>query len=223
MNDTSDSDGSREPSIWAGAATLAVLAAICTALVAFTHELTRDRIAENQQRFLEESLQPVLEGLDYEGTLSESVLTVAAPHDLPGTEDATIYRLYADQQPLAALFIVTPKNGYAGPIRLLIGVDADGEVLRVRVLEHRETPGLGNRIEAEKSDWIEIFRGKSLGSPVTDQWEIRRDGGAFDQLSGASITSRAVVQAVRDTLIYFSAHRDRVFARDAEIPNESGA
>ena len=222
MNETTRKEQDGEPSVWTGAATLAVLAAICTALVAFTHELTRDRIDDNRQRFLERSLEPVLEGLDYEGSLSQSVLTVPAPHELPGSENVTIYRLYADKQPLAALFVVTPRNGYAGPIRLLIGVDAEGSVLRVRVLEHRETPGLGDRIEAEKSDWIEVFRGRSLGNPAADEWEIRRDGGEFDQLSGASVTSRAVVQAVRDTLIYFSAKRGRVFEQVAEPGSESG-
>lgn len=201
-----------DPPIWAGAVTLGALAAICTALVATTHAVTKDRIVENQQRILEASLQPILEGLDYEGDLADSSLVIEAPHPLPGTENVTIYRVYAGGAPLAALFDVTPRNGYAGPIRLLIGVRADGAITRVRVLEHRETPGLGDRIEATKSNWIEIFSGRSLSDPPVAQWEIRRDGGAFDQLSGASITSRAVVRAVRDTLRYYESNRGDVFA-----------
>ncbi len=210
-----DSTGTR-PSLWSGAVTLALLAAICTALVAATYDLTEERIEENRQRLLEASLQPLLEGLSYTGELSDSVLDVPSPNELPGNADATIYRVFADGRPLAALFSVAPRDGYAGPIRLLIGIDASGTVTRVRVLEHRETPGLGDRIDITKSDWIEQFRGKSLLAPANDGWEIQRDGGEFDQLSGASITSRAVVRAVRDTLIYFAAEREAVFAPQAE-------
>jgi len=202
----------KPPSLWAGAVTLALLAALCTALIAITHELTRDRIADNRQRLLEESLAPVLEGLEYEGELSDSMITIPAPHGLPGSDDASIYRVYAAGQPLAALFVVTPRNGYSGPIRLLIGVDASGRITRVRALEHRETPGLGDRIDADKSDWIEMFRGTSLEEPPVGDWNIRRDGGEFDHLSGASVTSRAVVWVVRDTLVYFAANQERLFA-----------
>lgn len=211
MTDTDNT--ARSP--FAAAATLAALAAICTALVATTYSMTSERIEDNRQRLLEASLKPLLEGLDYEGTLSDSTLTIPAPNALPGGAESTVFRVFADGRPLAALFDVTPKNGYAGPIRLLVGVDADDRVTRVRVVEHRETPGLGDRIEASKSDWIEIFSGHSLGDPIVERWEIRRDGGEFDQLSGASITSRAVVRAVRDTLIYFEANRERLFAPGA--------
>lgn len=199
--------------IWSGAITLAILAAICTTLVATTHELTRDRIEQNQQRFLQDSLRPVLEGLDYKGELSRSTLVIDLPHELPGNEPVTVYRIYADNEPLAALFVVEPRNGYAGPIRLLIGVDAGGAVIRARVLEHRETPGLGDRIEIGKSDWIETFAGLSLESLPEERWHIRRDDGDIDQLSGASVTSRAVVHGIRDTLLYFAANAESVFAR----------
>jgi len=208
-------------SVGSSAATLAVLAALCTALVAATHRLTRERIAENEQAFLEQSLQPVLEGIDYDGRLSDSTITIPPPHELPGDDAATVFRVYADDEPIAALFVVTAPDGYSGPIELLIGIDAGGAVTRVRVLSHGETPGLGDRIEASKSDWIEQFSGSSLDAPPADRWRIRRDDGAFDQLSGASITSRAIVQAVRQTLLYFTANRERVFARDASQPGDA--
>ena len=214
-----ESNASR-PSLWSGAVTLALLAAICTALVAATYDLTEERIEDNRQRLLEASLKPLLEGLSYSGELSDSVLEIPPPNELPGNTDATIYRVYADGRPLAALFSVIPRDGYAGPIRLLIGVDANGTITRVRVLEHRETPGLGDRIDIKKSDWIEGFRGRSLTTPESEGWEIQRDGGEFDQLSGASITSRAVVRAVRDTLLYFQAQRETVFARPAQEVSE---
>ena len=194
--------------------TLAAIAAICTALVATTYHLTKDRIAANEQAFLEQKLAPVLSGISFEGSISESKRVIEAPHDLPGREDALIYRVYADGEPVAALFAVTAPDGYAGPIRILLGVDVNGVVTGLRILEHRETPGLGDKIEEGKSDWVYQFNGKSLGNPDIEDWYIRRDGGEFDQLSGASVTPRAVINAVRETLLYFDANREQIFAID---------
>ena len=202
----------KKPPVWASGAILAVLAAICTALVAITHSTTAPRIAANAQAYLEQSLQPVLEGLEYDGKLSESTLTIEPPHELPGGKPVTVYRVYADGAPVAALFIVTAKDGYSGTLILLVGIAADGEISGVRVLEHRETPGLGDLIESSKSDWIEQFRKRSLANPDRELWSIKRDGGVYDQLTGASITPRSVIKAIKETLLYFEANREMVFA-----------
>lgn len=194
--------------------TLAAIAAICTALVATTYHLTKDRIAANEQAFLEQKLAPVLSGITFEGSISESKRVIEAPHDLPGREDALIYRVYSDSEPVAALFAVTAPDGYAGPVRILLGIDVNGTVTGLRILEHRETPGLGDKIEESKSDWVYQFNGRSLGDPDLEDWYIRRDGGEFDQLSGASVTPRAVINAVRETLLYFDANRDQIFTID---------
>jgi electron transport complex protein RnfG len=201
-----------DSSVWTGGLILAMLAAICTALVAITHSATAPRIAANEQAYLEQSLKPVLEGIEYDGMLSESTIVLQPPHGLPGNAPATIYRVYADDAPIAALFVVTARDGFAGPIRLLVGIDADGTITGVRVLAHHETPGLGDRIDADKSDWILQFTNRSLGDPDVSGWAIKRDDGEFDQLTGASITPRAVIKAIRDTLIYFSENKDAVFA-----------
>ena len=201
---------------WRAGLILATLAAICTALVAATHRVTAPRIAANEQAYLEQRLEPVLAGIDYEGPLSTSTNILQPPHGLPGSQPVSVYRVYADDAPVAALFVVTPKDGYAGPISLLIGVSATGELTGVRVLSHRETAGLGDQIEESKSDWILQFAGLSLAYPPVADWAIRSDGGAFDQMTGASITSRAVVKAVRDTLVYFGDNREHVFARTVE-------
>ena len=196
--------------------TLAVIAAICTALVAFTYQLTDERIAANEQAWLEQSLQPALAGLFFDSGVSESKLTIPAPHELPGSEDAVIYRVYSADDPVAALFVVSARDGYAGAIRLLVGVDVDGALTGVEVLAHRETPGLGDRVESSKSDWVKQFDGRSLGDPVVTSWKIRRDGGEFDQLTGASVTPRAIVKAIRETLEYFAANEDAIFAAAAD-------
>lgn len=195
--------------------TLAAIAAICTAAVATTYQLTRERIADNEQAFLEQSLEPALSGVAFDGGISDSMLVLPAPHGLPGNDDAIVYRLYSGGEPAAALFAVTARDGYSGPIRILVGVRYDGTVTGVRILEHRETPGLGDKIESSRSDWVFQFDGRSIGDPGIDGWEIRRDGGEFDQLSGASVTPRAVTRAIRETLLYFGANRDAVFSAPA--------
>ena len=196
-------------------ATLAVIAAICTTLVAATYQLTRDRIVANEKAMLEQSLQPALAGTAYEGNVSESRLVIQPPHDLPGNDAALIYRVYAQDKPVAALFAVTARDGFSGLIRILVGVTFDGTITGARILQHRETPGLGDKIESAKSDWIFQFDGRSMGNPEATGWAIRNDGGEFDQLTGASVTPRAVVGAIRDTLLYFDAHRDEIFAAES--------
>jgi len=202
--------------VFKSGATLAIIAAACTALVAATYQLTRERIAANEQVWLEQSLQPVLSGITFDGGISESLLTIPAPHALPGSENALVYRVYADELPVAALFVVSARDGYAGPIRLLVGVDTKGEITGVHVLAHRETPGLGDGVETGKSDWAAQFANRSLTNTSADRWKIRRDGGDFDQLTGASVTPRAIVKAVKETLQYFDANATDIFAAAAD-------
>jgi electron transport complex protein RnfG len=208
-----------ERPIWKSGVTLAIVAAFCTSLVALTWQLTADRIEANKKAWLERSLQPALAGLFFDGSVTESMITIPAPHDLPGSEAAIIYRVYANDEPVAALFVVSARDGYAGPIRLLIGVAMDGTVTGVRALEHRETPGLGDRIDVTKSDWITRFDGDSLIDPPPAEWAIKGDGGQFDQLTGASVTPRSVIKAIKSTLTWFEANRVEVFAASAENEN----
>lgn len=200
--------------------TLAWIGAICTALVAATYQATKERIAANDKALLEQSLQPALSGLLYDSDVSESPVVIAPPHDLPGNDPAVIYRVYAEGVPAAALFAVTARDGYSGPIRVLVGIDTGGTVTGVRILQHRETPGLGDKIEASRSEWVFQFEGHSLGDPELTGWAIRGDGGEFDQLTGASVTPRAVIGAIRDTLLYFDANRDEIFSAPAHTEDE---
>lgn len=203
-------DGSKP--VWSAGLILAVIAAVCTSLVALTYSVTKGRIAANERAWLEQSLQPALAGVVYDNDLTQSTLTIQLPHGLPGNEPVLVYRALQANEPVAALFVVTALDGFSGPIRLLIGIDAGGILTAVRVLSHRETPGLGDFIDSTKSDWIGQFEDKSLSAPDRQLWAIGRDGGEFDQVTGASITSRAVVKAIRQTLLYFEANQERVFA-----------
>jgi electron transport complex protein RnfG len=201
--------------IWKSGVTLAVVAAFCTSLVAFTWQQTEERIEANKKAWLERSLQPALAGLFFDSPVTESMIIIPAPHELPGSEDAIIYRVFAGETPVAALFVVSARDGYAGAIRFLVGISMDGTVTGVRVLEHRETPGMGDKIETIKSDWVLQFDGHSLQDPEPVRWAIKDDGGEFDQLTGASVTPRAVIKAIKQTLQYFDGNRDAIFAAPA--------
>ena len=129
----------------------------------------------------------------------------------------------AARRPVAVLMIVTASGGYNGDIRLLIGIDTDGRVLGVRVISHRETPGLGDPIELEKSDWILGFNQKSLRQPEPPGWAVKKDGGQFDQFTGATISPRAVVKAVHNTLKYFAENQQSLFELPAITAQQDGA
>ncbi|MBU2675648.1 MAG: electron transport complex subunit RsxG [Gammaproteobacteria bacterium] len=203
MNDTT---------VFRGGITLAVIAALCTTMVALTYQLTEARIVANEQAWLERSLQPALSGLFFDSGVTESKIIVPPPHELPGSEAAIIYRVFAKGEPVAALFLVSARDGYAGPIRILVGVETSGTVSGVHVLEHQETPGLGDRVESSKSDWVRQFDGRSLIDPAPGGWAIKGDGGQFDQLTGASVTPRAVIKAIKETLLYFETNSEAIFA-----------
>ncbi|MEJ2515520.1 MAG: electron transport complex subunit RsxG [Gammaproteobacteria bacterium] len=204
------------------AALLAGFAVVGAAMVAYTWQSTHERIAANERAVLLRSLAQVLPPpLRSEG-LAREPLQVTDP-ELLGTEDPVpVYRAWQDGRPVAVVVSPVAPDGYSGPIRLLVGILPDGTVSGVRVVSHRETPGLGDKIEAERSDWILDFAGRSLGAPPEEDWTVKRDGGAFDQFTGATITPRAVVKAVRNALLYFEAHRDQLLSASAAPASPAG-
>lgn len=183
-------------------------------LLAASHEVTAPRIAANVQATLERQLQAVLPKDRYNNALTEDTITITAPERLAalGTRDpVTVYRARRDGAPTAAVFDITTPEGYSGDIRLLVAVDVSGTVTGVRAVSHRETPGLGDKIDLAKTDWILDFNGRSLGNSPADAWQVKKDGGVFDQFSGATVTPRAVVRQVARVLSYFDKHRQRLF------------
>jgi Na+-translocating ferredoxin:NAD+ oxidoreductase subunit G len=191
---------------------LGLFAVAGTGLVAYTHEATRDRIAANERDALLRSLHAVVDPARHDNDIFLDVTHVTAPTLLGTREPVAVYRARLAGEPVAAVLASVAPDGYSGTIRLLVAVNYDGTVGGVRVLAHRETPGLGDQIEESRSDWILRFAGRSLTDPAEVRWRVRKDGGVFDQFTGATITPRAVVQAIRHTLLYFEAHRDELFA-----------
>ncbi len=192
--------------------TLVLLAVGAAAIVGLTRELTRERIAASQAERTLRQLREVLGDRAFDNAPQADVILVSDPELLGTSEPVPVYRARLGAEPVAVVLSARAAQGYSGPIRLLVGIAADGTLLGVRTIEHEETPGLGDAIDVRRSTWILGFSGRSLASPPEPRWSVLRDGGDFDQISGATITSRAVVAAVRDALRYFEAHRDLLLA-----------
>jgi len=191
---------------------LAGFATIGTILVAVTYTGTKDIIAEAQRVALEASLNQLVPADRYDNQVVEDRIEVIAPQWLGTDQPVTVYRARKNNQPVALFATPTAPDGYSGPIQLLIGVYADGALAGVRVLAHKETPGLGDGIDEKRSPWILTFTGKSLENPRPEVWKVKKDGGVFDQFTGATITPRAVVKATRQFLDYVRTHREQLFA-----------
>lgn len=194
-------------------AALVIVAALAALLLAGLDATTRERIARNEAQKLLATLQAVLpDNYDNEPHLDR--LLVAAPAALGSTDALPVYRARLGGKPAGLVLTAVAPDGYVAAIRLLIGVSAAGEITGVRVVSHAETPGLGDGIELARSNWILAFDGRDVGSATAD-WALRRDGGDFDQLTGATITSRAVLHAARRALDYYRENRDELYALPA--------
>lgn len=200
------------------AASLGLIAMAGTALLAGVDFFTADRIAEQERRVVLEQLGRIIPE-HYDESLLDDRITITDENFFPKGQRVTVWRARDKGAPLAVILKFNAVNGYSGDITLLAGIDVDGELRGVRVISHKETPGLGDAIEIEKSPWILGFSGKSLVRPAPDLWKVRRDGGEFDQFTGATITPRAVVDAVRMALQYYGANREFLFEAPPEPPD----
>ena len=195
----------------AAALLLGAFGVLGSGLVALTHLGTAEQIARNERAALLRVVRQLVPPGRVDNQLLTDTTKVQAPEAL-GAEETTVYLGRQGGEPAVAVFSPVVARGYGGPIRLIVAVNADGSLGGVRVLAHKETPGLGDKIEADRSDWIHGFEGRSLSDPVESRWAVKRDGGAFDQFTGATITPRAVVRAVHDTLQYARAGWGDLFA-----------
>ena len=191
---------------------LLLFTVIGASLVAYTFENTKARIAANERAALLRNLHILVPPDSHTNDMFSDVIEVRDPTLLGSRDPVPVYRARRDGEPVALVITPEAPDGYGGAIKLLVGITPEGVLTGVRVLSHRETPGLGDAIEAERSDWILAFDNRRLGDPPAAQWRVRRDGGVFDQFTGATVTPRAVVNAVRKSLIYFERHRDTLFA-----------
>ncbi len=192
-----------------------------TSLVAFTYRQTQPRILANERQALLDKLQVLVPAASVDNDMLEDNLVVQDP-DLLGADHTTVYRGRRLGKPVAAVFTSVVPDGYSGPIKLLVAVRHNGTLGGVRVISHKETPGLGDKIEEERSGWIYSFDGRSLKDPQPRYWGVKRDGGVFDQFTGATITPRSIVKAVKNTLLYVAKQGDGLYAGPTPPDNKPG-
>ncbi|MEO1939788.1 electron transport complex subunit RsxG [Candidatus Thioglobus sp.] len=179
---------------------LLVFTAVSIFFVSFTHVSTKDKIKYNEDQLLIKRLGELVS--DYDNNILEEKFSKQVNlHDTK--QIISIYPAKKNNKTFAYLIEHTYPNGYNGNIRLLTGVDTSNQLLGVRVITHRETPGLGDKVETKKSSWIEQFSGLSLSNPSESKWKVKRDGGVFDSFTGATITPRAIVTASYQVLVLF--------------------
>ena len=200
---------------------LGLFAIITGGTIALTQGLTKDRIQEQAARAEARALFEIIPESQHDNDLLRDVVTLPASERLPVEGPVRAWVARKDGRPIGMILPTVAPDGYSGNIRLLVGLDLQGRVLGVRVTSHKETPGLGDRIETRKSDWIYGFDGKSLGNPAPNAWNVKKNGGIFDQFTGATITPRAVVKAVQKTLVYFRQNREIIRER-VNAPPEPG-
>jgi len=185
-----------------------ILGAFCLGfgiVLAVTDQQTNDDIKQRVLEDKERSLSQVLPTAIHDNSPVTDTITLK---DAKG-EDVTIYRATKGGQVTGVAYTIV-GSGYAGPIRLMLGVDAEGKILGVRVITHKETPGLGDKIQVDKGDWILRFNGLSFANTPLEKWKVKKDGGQFDQFSGATITPRGVVGAIREGLHFFDAQKSKM-------------
>jgi Na+-translocating ferredoxin:NAD+ oxidoreductase subunit G len=191
---------------------LSAFAVVTTGLIALTYSGTEDVIELQHQQQLMSILNAIIPAASYDNDIQHDCALLSAPAFLGGNEPQRIFRASMKGEPVAVAIETTAPDGYSGKIHLVVGVDQNSQVSGVRVLEHKETPGLGDKIDLRISNWILGFNGKQLNDNNMALWKVRKDGGQFDQFTGATITPRAVVGAVKRAVNYYQLHRSEIFS-----------
>ena len=201
---------------------LAVFALIAAGGLALTNEGTKERIQKAERAAQQKALFEIVPRSRHDNDLLLDTVPVPenAWHLLGLKKGGDIHIARQNGQVVAMIIPAVAPDGYSGDIRMIVGINRDGSVAGVRVLAHNETPGLGDKVNLKKSDWILSFNGKSLAAPAPADWAVKKDGGDFDQFTGATITPRAVVNQVRRVL-EFVATEDEILSLGAKAETTS--
>ncbi|MGQ8364060.1 electron transport complex subunit RsxG [Glaciecola sp. 1036] len=201
---------------------LGLFAIITTGLIALTYWQTKDRIYQAQQTQLLSILNQLVPEESHDNALHTDCIIIPA-NPLLGDRTQRAYRARLEQQNQAIIIETTAPDGYSGDIQIVVAVDTQETVLGARVLKHKETPGLGDKIDTRVSDWIYGFAEVVYNEEVSNRWKVKKDGGQFDQFTGATITPRAVVRAIANAAAYVNQHQDQLYTVPAncEAPVEN--
>jgi electron transport complex protein RnfG len=196
--------------------TLIAFALVFTALLAYIFQITKEPIEKSEAAARLALFRQIVPANMHDNDILKDTLTIAPNALLGNTQPSIANRARINNAPAAIILEAIAHDGYSGDIKLLIAIKYDGEISGVRVLTHKETPGLGDYIDIAKDDWIKLFDAESLtktsdGKLAENKWKVKKDGGQFDYMAGATITPRAVVKAVHKALKYFEANRDALF------------
>ncbi len=194
-----------------------------TAALAFTFNLTHDKIAASEEAEKLNLIKQIVPQEKFDNAIMLDTLSIPADPLLGNDQPTTAYRGRLQDQPSVLVLEAIAPDGYSGKIRFIMALQYDGTISGVRVVKHKETPGLGDYIDAAKSDWIKGFNGISLTNRQDKDWKVRKDGGQFDYMAGATVTPRAVVKAVHKAAQYYAQHRDELFAQQAVTPGSTTA
>ncbi len=203
---TSDTMTNLVRSIAKNSLSLGLFSVLTVGLIAFTYVSTKDKITEQVRAYEARALMEILPGETHDNVLLDTPIQLKPSKLLATQDERKGYVAFKNNEPIAVILPAIAPNGYNGRIELLVGIYRDGTLAGVRVVTHKETPGLGDKIDTNVSDWILGFKGKSFVNPTPSGWAVKKDGGQFDQFTGATITPRAVVAAVYRTLEYFKAN-----------------
>ncbi len=191
---------------------LGIFALVTAGILAATFLITKDKIAAAEKKAAQKALSEIVLPDRHNNDMLEETWQIPESHlkALGLTAPASIHIAKQNEDAVAVVIPSTAPDGYSGDIKLIVGINVDGSIAGVRVLSHKETPGLGDKVDLNKNNWILGFNNTSLNAPDLSAWKVKKDGGAFDQFTGATITPRAVVKRVKHTLEYFTAHRDEI-------------
>lgn len=191
---------------------LALFAIITAGLIAATHYVTADRIIDAEMRARSAALLEIIPAAEHDNDLLQDVIEIPPNRLLATSAPTQAFIARRNGVPVGIILTTIAPDGYSGEIRSLVGIDHEGKIKGVRVVSHKETPGLGDKIELRKSGWVLDFNGKSLNNPAPERWAVQKDGGEFDQMTGATITPRAVVGSVKNALIFFNENREMLLS-----------
>ncbi|WP_419810481.1 electron transport complex subunit RsxG [Bacterioplanoides sp.] len=193
---------------------LGLFAMVTAGAIAIAQVGTKERIEHNIRQAEARALNDIVPQDQYDNNLLEDTLTINGDFNQqllgPLPAKAQIHLARTAGVVHTAIIPAIAPDGYTTNISMIVGVKADGTLAGVRVIEHKETPGLGDKVDLKKSDWVLGFDGKSLFNPDESGWNVKKDGGDFDQFTGATITPRAVVRAVKRTLKFFDIHKEQI-------------
>ena len=199
------------------AITMIAFAFVGTAMLAYVFDITRAPIEASEREARLALFKQILPEHAYNNELLNETIAIA-PSELLGNRLPTVANIAQLNNQFAGVILESvAHDGYSGDIKLLIAINADGTISGVRVLTHKETPGLGDYIDIAHGNWIKLFDRESLSKTPAQQWQVKKDGGQFDYMVGATITPRAVVKAIFKALLFFEQNKDTLFVNSSKM------